>query len=232
MVTGGTNREDGRWRCNQGFTLVELLIAVAIAGVVMGGIYSVYVSQETSYAALAQVTALEQKVRAAMFFMQRDISMAGCDPTDRADAGILTAGSHSIRFTEDLNGDGDPNEYNEDITYSLYTSKDGIQKLGRRSPYKKNNHFVHNQPVVEGVDALDFVYLDAAGTVLATPVSDPSQIRSVQITLVVRADKADPHFSNATIYRNQFDVPVFGPANDHFRRRLLTAEVLCRNLAF
>lgn len=231
MVTVRTNREGGRQRFSRGFTLVELLIAVAIAGIVMAGIYSVYVSQQTSYAAQTQVTALEQKVRAAMYFMQRDISMAGCDPTGRADAGILTAGSHSIRFTEDLNGNGDPSEYNEDITYDLYTSK-GVQKLGRRSPYKKNNHLVHNQPVVEGVDALDFVYLDAGGNVLPTPVADPSQIRSIQITLVVRAGKADPHFSNTTIYRNQFDVPIFGPADDHFRRRLLTAQVLCRNLAF
>ena len=226
MVTGGTSREHGRRRCSRGFTLVELLLAVAIAGVVMAGVYSVYISQESSYVAQAQVTALEQKVRAAMFFMQRDISMAGCDPTGHAGAGILTAGSHSIRFTEDLNGDGDPAEYNEDITYALYTSK-GIQKLGRKSPFTATN-----QPVIEGVDALDFVYLDAAGNVLPAPVSDPSRIRSIQITLVVRGEKMDPHFSNTTIYRNQFDVPVFGPANDHFRRRLLTAQVLCRNLAF
>jgi len=231
MLIRGKKQEDRRGRFSQGFTLVELLIAVAIAGIVMGGIYSVYRSQQSSYVAQAQVTALEQQVRAAMFFMQRDISMAGCDPTGHANAGILTAGSNFIRFTEDLNGNGDPSEYNEDIAYSLYTSK-GVQKLGRRSPYKKNNHLVSNQPVVEHVDSLNFVYLDAAGNVLLTPVSDPSRIRSVQITLVVRGDKADPHFSNTTIYRNQFGARIFGPANDHFRRRLLTAEVLCRNLAF
>ncbi len=231
MVILRSNRKNEKQRFRQGFTLVELLIAMAIAGIVMGGIYSVYRSQQTSYAAQAQVTALEQKVRAAMYFMQRDISMAGCDPTGHANAGILTADSHSIRLTEDLNGNGDPNEYNEDISYSLYTSKE-VQKLGRRSPYKKNNQLVKNQPVVENVDALDLVYLDEAGNVLPTPVADPSRIRSIQITLVVRAQKEDPHFSNSTVYRNQAGIPIFGPANDHFRRRLLTTEVLCRNLAF
>lgn len=222
----GKKREGGRWRSSSGFTLVELLIAVAIAGIVMAGIYSVYLSQQSSYAAQAQVTALEQKVRAAMYFMQRDISMAGCDPSGNSHAGILTADSHSIRLTEDLNGDGDPTAYNEDVTYSLYTSK-VIQKLGRKSPFTASN-----QPVVEDVDALDFVYLDAAGHVLATPVSDPSRIRSVQITLVVKADKGDPRYFNTHVYRNQAGDVVFGPGNDHFRRRLLTAEVLCRNLAF
>ena len=229
MLIKGTKRDDGRWQSVPGFTLVELLIAMAIAGVVMTGIYSVYRSQQSSYAAQTQVTGLEQKVRAAMFYMQRDISMAGCDLTGNAHAGILTADSHSIRLTEDLNGNGDPTEYNEDITYDLYIPDDNIQKLERKTPYRDGPS---GQVAVEHVDALDFVYLDAAGNVLPTPVSDPTRIRSVQITLVVRAGKADPHFSNTTIYRNQFDVPIFGPANDHFRRRLLTAQVLCRNLAF
>jgi len=226
MPNIGKKREGGRWRSSHGFTLVELLIAVAIAGIVMGGIYSVFLSQQSSYEAQAQVTALEQKVRAAMYFMQRDISMAGCDPTGNANAGILTAGAHSIRLTEDLNSNGDSTEYNEDVTYALYTTG-GIQKLGRKSPFTASN-----QPVVEDLDALDFLYFDAAGNVLPTPVSDPSRIRSIQITLVVRADKADRHFSNTTIYRNQAGTSIFGPANDHFRRRLLTAEVMCRNLAF
>jgi type IV pilus assembly protein PilW len=214
------------FRGTAGFTLVELLIAVAIAGVVMGGIYSVFRSQQSSYAAQAQVTALEQQVRAAMYFMQRDISMAGCDPAGTAHAGILTAAADSIRLTEDLNGDGNPSEYNEDITYSLYASG-GIQKLGRKTPFTATN-----QPVVEHVDALDFVYLDSAGHILSPPVADPSQIRSVQITMVVRADRADPRYFNTTIYRNQAGDVIFGPENDHFRRRLLTAETRCRNLAF
>jgi type IV pilus assembly protein PilW len=227
--TGRSMQIKGRNKIPQGaagFTLVELLIAVAISGIVMGGIYSVYLSQQTSYTAQAQATAMEQNVRAAVYFMQRDISMAGCDPSGTAHAGILTATAHAIRLTEDLNGDGDAAEYNEDISYSLYTSG-GIQKLGRKTPFTASN-----QPVAEGVDVLDFVYLDGARHVLPTPVSDPSKIRSVQVTLLVRSDRADPHYLNTIVYRNQSGDVIFGPGNDHFRRRLLTVEVRCRNLAF
>ena len=227
--TGRSMQIKGRNKIPQGaagFTLVELLIAVAISGIVMGGIYSVYLSQQTSYTAQAQATALEQNVRAAVYFMQRDISMAGCDPSGTAHAGILTATAHAIRLTEDLNGDGDAAEYNEDISYSLYTSG-GIQKLGRKTPFTASN-----QPVAEGVDVLDFVYLDGARHVLPTPVSDPSKIRSVQVTLLVRSDRPDPHYLNTIVYRNQSGDVIFGPGNDHFRRRLLTVEVRCRNLAF
>jgi type IV pilus assembly protein PilW len=215
-------------RCHaaSGFTLVELLIGVAIAGIVMGTIYSVYLSQQRSYAAQAQVSVLEQQARAALYFLQRDLSMAGCDPTRNAHARIVSADVGSIRFTEDLNANGDASEYNEDIAYGLYTSG-GVRKLGRKTPFTANN-----QPVAEQVEALNFVYLDATGTVLATPVSDPSRIRSVQITVVVRGESADPHFSNTTLYRNQAGTVIFGPANDHVRRRLMTTQVLCRNLAF
>jgi type IV pilus assembly protein PilW len=233
--TGRSMQIKGRNKIPQGaagFTLVELLIAVAISGIVMGGIYSVYLSQQTSYTAQAQATAMEQNVRAAVYFMQRDISMAGCDPSGTAHAGILTAESHSIRLTEDLNGNGDLSDSNEDISYYLYIPKDGIQKLGRRSPYEKNNNPVSPQPVAEGVDVLDFVYLDGARHVLPTPVSDPSKIRSVQVTLLVRSDRPDPHYLNTIVYRNQSGDVIFGPGNDHFRRRLLTVEVRCRNLAF
>jgi len=217
-------RIKGRNKISQGaagFTLVELLIAVAISGIVMAGIYSVYVSQESSYTAQAQATAMEQNVRAAVYFMQRDISMAGCDPSGTAHAGILTAAAHSIRLTEDLNGDGD-------ITYDLYV-KDGVQKLERKTPYSINHT---GQVAVQGVEVLDFVYLDGARHVLPTPVSDPSKIRSVQVTLLVRPDKEDPHYLNTVVYRNQSGDVIFGPGNDHFRRRLLTVEVRCRNLAF
>jgi type IV pilus assembly protein PilW len=215
-----------------GFTIVELLIAVAIAGTVMGGVYSVYVSQQGAYEAQQQVAAMEQKVRAAMYFLNRDIAMAGCDPAGNANARILAADANSIRLTEDLNGNGDASEYNEDITYSLYTS-DGVQKLGRRTPYNdKNSKPVKNQPVAENVERLNFVYLDRNGQVLPTPVADPSLIRSVQITLVVRADTVDSRYINQHIYSNQQGQTLLGPKNDHFRRRLTTTEVWCRNLTF
>ncbi|MBN1907686.1 MAG: prepilin-type N-terminal cleavage/methylation domain-containing protein, partial [Deltaproteobacteria bacterium] len=62
-----------------GFTLVELLIAMAIAGVVMAGVYSAYSSQQRSYLAQEQVAAVQQNLRVAMYFMEREIRMAGCD---------------------------------------------------------------------------------------------------------------------------------------------------------
>jgi type IV pilus assembly protein PilW len=223
------------------FTLIELLVALAISGVVMAGIYSAYYSQQKSYIAQEQVAAMQQNLRAAMYIMQREIRMAGCDPTGSAGAGIQTANTNSIAFTSDFTGgesdgkdndnngsvdeanekrfsDGFCDDTNENVTYSLYTT-DGIQKLGRDTGGG-------NQPVAENIDALDFVYLDSNGAATAT-ISD---IRSVQITMVARTGRGDPGYTNNTSYQNQQGTTVYIALNDNFRRKLLTAEVKCRNL--
>ena len=87
-----------------GFTLLELLTALALIGVVMAGIYSSYYSQQKSYVAQAEVAEMQQNLRGAMSLMAKEIRMAGCDPTGNANAGILTASSGSITFTLDTRG--------------------------------------------------------------------------------------------------------------------------------
>ena len=210
---------------NKGFTLVEILLAMALAGIVTAGIYSLYNSQQKSYATQEQRSQLQARMRTALYFLERDISMAGCDPTGKTDAGIILASSSTIRLTADRDADGDPTEYNEDITYGLYTSG-GVKKLGRKTPATASN-----QPVAEYIDALDFVYLDADGNPLATPVTDPRKIRSIQITLVGRTAAPDPNYRDTTVYRNQQGGVILGPQKDGYRRLLLSAEVLCRNMA-
>ena len=68
---GETERQD------QGFTLVELLIAMVISLVVMGAIYGTFKSQQDSFIIQDQVTAMQQNLRAGMYVMSRDIQMAG-----------------------------------------------------------------------------------------------------------------------------------------------------------
>jgi type IV pilus assembly protein PilW len=212
---------------NEGFTLVELLVATAISGIAMAAIYSTYYSQQKSYVAQDQVAAMQQNLRSAVYYMEREIRMAGYDPTRGAGAGIVSANVNSINFTMDITddpgtgeSDGDTGDNNEDITYSLYDSGgDGDNDLGR-------NTGGGNQPVAENIDALDFVYLDENGNVTATLF----EIRSIQISLVARTGRGDPGYVNAEAYQNQQGTEILAAQNDNFRRRLLTAQFKCRNL--
>jgi len=62
---------------SQGFTLVELMVAMAISLVVMGAIFLTFKSQQDSYVIQDQITATQQNLRAAMYMLTRDIQMAG-----------------------------------------------------------------------------------------------------------------------------------------------------------
>jgi prepilin-type N-terminal cleavage/methylation domain-containing protein len=65
-----------RWN-NGGFTLVEILIAIAITLVVMGSIFYAFKSQQDSYVVQSQVTTMQQTLRGGMYMLTRDVQMAG-----------------------------------------------------------------------------------------------------------------------------------------------------------
>ncbi len=219
-----------RW--NKGFTLVEILVAMAIASVVMAGIYSAYSSQQRSYIVQEQVAGMQQSLRAAMDLMERELRMVGFDPYGNSEAGIITAGGDNITFTfvadddsYNNDGDGDTDESGElkTIGYSLYDSGgDGDADLGRKVGAG------NNRPVAENIDTLNFIYLREDGT----QTTDVSEIRSIQITMIARSSRIDRRYTDTDVYMNQQTTVIFGPKNDNFRRKLLTAQVCCRNLAF
>ncbi len=64
-------------RKTDGFTIVELLVAMAISLVVMAAIFSTFKSQQDSYVVQSQVSVTQQNLRAALFMITRDIQMAG-----------------------------------------------------------------------------------------------------------------------------------------------------------
>ena len=213
-----------------GYTLLEVLVATAIAGVVMGSIYTSFYSQDKSYVTQSEVTKMQQNLRGGMSLMMKEIRMAGCDPTGKANAGIVRATPDLMSFTLDIRGantqdppDGDTSDPNERITYTLYDSdRDGVNDtLSRRTGRGRNS------PAAECMDAINFVYLDENGT----PTNVPSEIRSVEVTLLARTARGDPGYRNNTIYANQRGAVIYA-ANDSFRREMLTANIKCRNMWF
>jgi len=233
-------------RCsNRGFTMIELMVAMVISLLAMAAIYSTFLAQHRSYQVQEETSEMQQNIRAAMYYMQREIRMAGSNSFKSLPLsafGITAAGQNSITFTEDVRGpivgtpavqkapDGDAGDPDENITYTLNGTN-----------LERTDNIVAPlvpQVVAQNIDAVDFVYLDgnnppnvlpfAGGFV---PAASLDQIRSVEITIVARTD--DPLLYGATnniVYRNQQGTPIFGPAGDRVSRRRLTALIHCRNL--
>jgi len=206
---------------DKGLTLIELMIAMTIFLLVIGGIYSTFQSQHKSYLMQEEVAAMQQNIRAAMFYLTKEIRMAGCDPTGNSGAGIVTANANSLSFTEDVRGDADDsdpdgatNDPNESIVYSL-SGNNLVRDTGGG-----------NQVVAENIDALDFVYLDADGNSTATL----TDIRSVEITIVARTSRALRPTKDNNLYYNQQGTQILGAQNDNFSRKSMTTFIKCRNL--
>ncbi len=216
-----------RMKSDQGFTLTELMIAMVLSGLVMGVVYSSYYSQQKSATVQEQVSGMQQNLRMAMYYMESEIRMAGYDPRGTAGAGIQTPNASLIRFTMDLTDDpgtGDPDgaadDPGEDVTYSLFDADgDGDNDLGRDTGGG-------NVLLAENIDALNFIYLDAENQVTA----NVNEIRSVQISVVARTGQMDLGFTNNEDYQNQVPATIYSGGGDHFRRKLLTTQVKCRNL--
>ena len=122
---------------NKGFTLVEILVALALAGLVMTAVYSTYMIQHKAYVVQDQVAAIQQNLRAAMYMMELDFRMAGYDPEGKANSGLIVDATDddatdedSISFTYVAEDDG----VTEDtIIYRLYDAYgDGDVDLGRQ----------------------------------------------------------------------------------------------------
>ena len=134
--------------------MVELLVAMVISLVVMGAIYSTFQVQQQSYIHQERVAAVQQNLRAAMYYMTREIRMVGYDPTGSSNFGIVTAASDSINFTMDyLYGnstlsDNGVIDSGEDITYSL-SGTDLVRNAGSG-----------DRVIAENIDSLEFTYLD------------------------------------------------------------------------
>jgi type IV pilus assembly protein PilW len=250
--------ERNKGNSRSGFSLVELLVAMAITGVVMAAVFKIYTTQQDSYVLQEQVAEMQQNGRTAKYVMTREIRMVGYDPTGLAGAGFISAGGNIIHFTMDITDeDGTITVPGDDITYSLSADKELMRNDG-----------ANNQPVVENVEAVGFAYAfdndgdgsldtdagqviwavdnggiwfdldendDGSITAADAPAGESTgivvnlaDIRAVKMWILARTGREDRAFVDTSTY-------VVGnqrvPANAGSRYHLLTTTVKCRNMA-
>lgn len=186
----------------KGFTLVELLTAIVPSLIVLGAVTSTFIIQNRSYEQQAHVVEMQENVRAGMQMMTRELVMAGYDPIGAAGAGIVSANADSIRFTMDLNSDGDVSDSNEDVTYALDATDKQLTRRGTGIDTAT--------PLAENIQELSFTYYDSNNST----TSVVEKMRRITIHLTVRTRKPDPHYSS----------------NNGYRTRTLTSDVSPRNL--
>ena len=225
----------------KGFTLIELMIALVLGAIIIGAIYSTYIVQQRSYTVQETVAEMQQNIRAAMMVMALDIRMTGYDPKETGNFSITTASPNKFVFSADLDNSGGSPGAGETLTYELYTPGGQTFTALRR--------IAGQAAIAENIQAIEFQYLDAAGTPLnftgiPPEVLNPNNnIRAVQVSILARASRRDRRFTNTMTYcpaSNPFVSGTgtctngagtgWGPYNDNFRRRLLITTFQCRNM--
>jgi len=233
---------------NAGFTLIELMIAMAIFSLVIAGVIGAFWEQLRSHNTQQQILAMQQNARAAMYFITTEMRMAGYDPTGTSDAGLTpdnavrTTTTFSMNISDGANdgidndGDGTPDEANEAsdyITYDLVNNQ-----------ITRTDGTGITQILADNIDALDFVYhgvnpADPTDTNFrfstAGAAANQDNIRSVNVTIIARIAAVmvvSYKVEDDTQYRNIDGDMVLNMnlAPDNFRRIMLQKTVKLRNM--
>jgi len=167
----------------KGFTLVEVLVAMATGAILFTAVIGVFLVQRKAYTVQEQTTEMVQTVRAAMDMICREARMAGYNPTG-ADFDGIPYHASELRILADFRGkktsdspDGDTNDPHEDITYR-YNPKD-LQI--------ERNTGGGSQPFAENITDFRVVYLNRQG--LATTTT--KEIFQVKIVITARTGVPD-----------------------------------------
>lgn len=207
---------------NHGFTLVELMVGLALAAIVGVVITMAYTVQTRVHDEQDALVEMQQNSRAALLFLQSELRRAGYNPTGMEGAGcgsggaealpgIHTATVSSIGFSMDLDGNGDCRGSGENVLYQLYNPANGVMRLGRTdlTGNAPQQPIAENISVGDGtVPGLEFTYLfrfpRSGEHVRNAPTTTPAaaelaDIRAVQISLITRSELADKQGRAATV---------------------------------
>ena len=184
-------------KIERGFSLIELMAAIAISGIVLGAITATFISQSRSYNAQEQINGMQQAARAAMDMITREVRMAGYDPTDAGISGIVVCNATTIQVRADVvvPADGLTTGTNEDITYTFDDPNDQILRDA--------------DILVENIDLADFDCLDSDGL----PTAIAANVQQIQVTITAITAKSDPNYTSNGGYRTYTLKSLITPRN-------------------
>jgi prepilin-type N-terminal cleavage/methylation domain-containing protein len=164
-----------------GFSLLELVVGLAIASIAMLAVVSVFTTLTRSYTTQTASAGLQQKARAGLDYMAQNIRMAGLNPKRLSSAGIISADADSIEFNLDRNLNGALENKDEEHMRFYF---DADERQIDEELYTGFSNKVR-YPLVGDVTDLTFNYYDANGDLLdAAP--EVSDIRTVEIFVTVQ----------------------------------------------
>ena len=192
-----------RLRSQDGFTLVEVLIAMSVFLLILLGVFQVFEPSNTAYQSSQRKLSVQQNGRIAMDMIVRQIRMAGAfpenfdaNPANDLANGVQIATDTALAIAGDLDGSGASN------AFLFCRDASGLRRvrgaIGHAVSYTCGNGDI----LAESVTSLGFAYYDANNNPIPSPpaldgqpaeavpaLNDTTQrsvVRRVVITLTAR----------------------------------------------
>ena len=169
----------------RGLTLTELMISLAIFGVIMGVLFGFLVGARNSYSETRERAQYQQSMRAVISLITREVRSAGCDPNDAGFDKFAVADAGQLQVRMDLNGDLDFADIGPDENVSYTFAAGNLTRDNGNGP----------QVILRGVQAFTFTYFDEVGNQLAgVPLSPANRdlVRFVGINIQGLTDQGEP----------------------------------------
>jgi len=200
-----------------GMTLVETLVAMAISGLIVSAIYSLFQTHHRIAARQSQTTLMQQELHSAAALISEELRMCGFSAQGSPgfgfshkpgigapDYGRATTGS-AVYCSQDWNADGIANEngsgcLREHAGFRLNVSDAGsAKKIPDHVPRKYDTGFVAWPPFSTNIGDLHLIYFDAGGEIITEPHAHTQNIRGVRVEITAIPSKLHLGIGNRTL---------------------------------
>ncbi|MGD9201909.1 MAG: prepilin-type N-terminal cleavage/methylation domain-containing protein [Chitinispirillia bacterium] len=171
----------------QGFTFIELMVAISITGSIMFIIANFLSNEIAASERYMNTTQLRQNVRFTMDLIIRETKMAGYNPKKMNHTWISTL-NDTLKIFADLNGDSDVVDEDEQIYYWYSPCCNSI--------YRKTVHDNQQEILLEDVISFQLEGRDSSNN----PTTVSSDIKKIYLSIEGRV-KVPRTFGNDNNYR-------------------------------
>ncbi|KAF5063042.1 hypothetical protein DSECCO2_298720 [anaerobic digester metagenome] len=214
-MTNGFQKRRGQ----SGLTLIELLVAMAMSGLILGALFALFQTHQRMAIRQSQAALMQQELLSAISLIADELRMCGFSAhavpgfgfshrpgTGAPDYGRTTTRS-SVYCTQDMNGDGFVNEgdsgsLREHAGFRLNVANDGSDKSVPDNVLRKyDTGTVHWQPINTNIGDLCFTYFNERGGIIEDPQAQTQNIHGVlvRITAIPSPSHARMGIDNRTM---------------------------------